>query len=488
MSFISSVSHAFLSGQLFKATPLLLRRGKPRPRAGMFPDKYRRVPTLLKPQQGGQQFFNDFLLRQANDEAKRRFLQGDDLTYVGARGGGGKENALKRGDGVGDGSVDGRLGGGVGGADDIEGEVFRFADGGGEDTAALLAPRLPQMDFQNALEGATDRSIEEEIRQLRARDKFDPSVPRSFNERKWYEEEKTRLQDAYHQKQTAQRAEDSRRTSTSPDLSPSRSSSMLTAPCSEEKEMGELDDEEHSNAASSSSSLSSSSPALPERILSDDYFHQRYGFSLIRRARQVYPDTSTTSLPPHLQGHPDAALEHAVQNGSAGNSGGGGYPGINHTGGMTAYSQLDLWAELPRYHREMIFLYLISRRRNTYAVAYDYDGKRFLHPYTAGNRGLKGGDRGFRGDGSTDNGHQVTSAYLNDLIPKIRERRAELGLVPLQRGDKVELVVRVMGFYNGRQGAVRAVQDRSAEFTVRYLEDITPFPLNGPKMPRGVFR
>lgn len=132
-------------------------------------------------------------------------------------------------------------------------------------------------------------------------------------------------------------------------------------------------------------------------------------------------------------------------------------------------------------------MYLISRRRNTFAVAYDYDGNR-LHPtYTAGNRGLKGGDRGFRGDGSSDNGHQVTSMYLNDLLPKIREMRASAGKT-LRKDEKINLVVRVMGFYNGRQGAIRAVQDRASEFTVRYLEDITPFPLNGPKMPRGVFK
>ncbi|EPY42191.1 hypothetical protein AGDE_01732 [Angomonas deanei] len=154
---------------------------------------------------------------------------------------------------------------------------------------------------------------------------------------------------------------------------------------------------------------------------------------------------------------------------------------------VTDYSQLDLWGEMPKYRRDMVFLYLVSRRRNTYAVAYDYEGKRLLTTYTAGNRGLKGGDRGFRGDGSTDNGHQVTSMYLNDLLPKIREARANSGR-PLAKGEKVELVVRVMGFYNGRQGAVRAVQDRSADFVVSYLEDITPFPLNGPKMPRGVFR
>ncbi|EPY23734.1 hypothetical protein STCU_07506 [Strigomonas culicis] len=183
---------------------------------------------------------------------------------------------------------------------------------------------------------------------------------------------------------------------------------------------------------------------LPERVLGDDYFQSRHGYSLLK--------------------------QHGVDPAPA-----------------TDYAQLDLWAEMPKYKRDMVFLYLVSRRRNTYAVAYNYDGKRLLTTYTAGNRGLKGGDRGFRGDGSTDNGHQVTSMYLNDVLPKIREERALAGR-PIARGEKIELVVRVMGFYNGRQGAVRAVQDRSADFLVRYLEDITPFPLNGPKMPRGVFR
>ncbi|EPY24240.1 hypothetical protein STCU_07279 [Strigomonas culicis] len=183
---------------------------------------------------------------------------------------------------------------------------------------------------------------------------------------------------------------------------------------------------------------------LPERVLGDDYFQSRHGYSLLKQ-HGVDPAPARTTH--------------------------------SSTSGPRCLST----------KRDMVFLYLVSRRRNTYAVAYNYDGKRLLTTYTAGNRGLKGGDRGFRGDGSTDNGHQVTSMYLNDVLPKIREERALAGR-PIARGEKIELVVRVMGFYNGRQGAVRAVQDRSADFLVRYLEDITPFPLNGPKMPRGVFR
>ncbi|PWU83602.1 hypothetical protein C4B63_303g15 [Trypanosoma cruzi] len=41
----------------------------------MFPDKYRRVPALLKPQQGGQQFFNQFLIRFTNDRLMRRDVE-----------------------------------------------------------------------------------------------------------------------------------------------------------------------------------------------------------------------------------------------------------------------------------------------------------------------------------------------------------------------------------------------------------------------------
>ncbi|CUG84652.1 Hypothetical protein, putative [Bodo saltans] len=181
---------------------------------------------------------------------------------------------------------------------------------------------------------------------------------------------------------------------------------------------------------------------LPDRVTDNEYFQSRFGYSLVKN----------TELAAHV-----------------------------------TYKDLDLWAELPKYNNDMYFLYVISRRRNTYAVCFDFGGKRILKPYTVGNRGLKGGDRGFRAEGSTDNGHQVMSQYLADLVPLIREQRATAGK-PLARGDKLDIVVRVMGFYNGRQGAVRAITDRNDLFNVRYFEDITPFPLNGPRMPRGVFK
>jgi len=495
MSF-APASRSFLPCRLFRATPLLLRRGKPRPRAGMFPDKYRRVPALLKPLQGGQQYFNDFRMRQANEEAMQRLAVEDE--HGGAVGGegiggrrraGGMDHALQRGE-VGEGGEGERLFG-----------LNPAMDDGTED---LLAPKLPQMDFLNALHDASPVAIEEEMRRLRAQDSFYHPTTRSFNERQWYEDETRRLQEVYLQKRAdalRQRSEKEKKKTAGGDsadgtsalASPEATLSMAGAEAPEgwsnaRKNTNDEDgggggriEEDKEERVEGTPLSSRSSSRVPERILSGDYFQHRYGFSLMRRTHTPHPPPSH-GLPPHLKGHPDAALEQMSPS-----QRGGGDTGLHASGGITAYSQLDLWAELPRYDREMIFLYLISRRRNTYAVAYDYDGKRFIHPYTAGNRGLKGGDRGFRGDGSTDNGHQVTSAYLNDLIPKIRERRAEQNLPPLQRGDKVDLVVRVMGFYNGRQGAVRAVQDRQAEFRVRYLEDITPFPLNGPKMPRGVF-
>ncbi|CCW69043.1 unnamed protein product [Phytomonas sp. Hart1] len=324
---------------------VLLRRGKPRPRASMFPDKYRRVPNLLKPQQGGQQYFSEFLIRTANDEVLR-------------------------------------------GASDISEEVRNSG----------IRQRLPQQDLEASIERTTRESIAEDMKQLIDQDGF--NTTRGFNQLQWYEQEGERMQP-----------------------------------------------KDHTHILQDQELKGPSEGALPDRVLGEDYFKDRYGYSLVK-------DKSTSN---------EVGLS------------------------IINYSQLDLWGEMPKYNRDMVFLYLVSRRRNTYAVAYDYDGKRLLTTYTAGNRGLKGGDRGFRGDGSTDNGHQVTSMYLNDLLPRIREKRAADNN-PMRKNEKIELVVRVMGFYNGRQGAVRAVQDRSADYVVRYIEDITPFPLNGPKMPKGVFK
>lgn len=371
---------------MLKSSIVLLRRGKPRPRAGMFPEKYRRVPALLKPQQGGQQYFNEFLIRSANDalEAQQH----------------GHGSAIRAG--------------GSGAARTLADAKANAADGINLGEVSSVHPRLPQADMDGVRQRSRAEAIQEELKQLAAQDGF--VSQRGFNERQWYEQEHHRL-----------RTQGDGAEASLSEAAATAAASSSTAEAAPETEEGRV---------------------LPQRILSDDYFQSRFGYSLLKGRS---PDAST-----------------AADN-------------------VKAYAQLDLWGEMPRYSRDFVFLYLVSRRRNTYAVAYDYDGKRLLPTYTAGNRGLKGGDRGFRGDGSTDNGHQVTSMYLNDLLPKIREARAASGR-PLGRGEKIDLVVRVMGFYNGRQGAVRAVQDRNADFRVRYLEDVTPFPLNGPKMPRGVFR
>eukprot|EP00796_Vickermania_ingenoplastis_P011873 gene11873-8160_t len=442
-----------MPGGFLHVTVALLRRGKPRPRAGMFPDKYRRVPTLLKPQQGGQQYFADFLTRRANEELleqeqEQRGGQGGAYVYAWATAADPRQPSAESG-----------------GERNNEDEALRDVMRRSED----LRPRLPQMDLPNSMEAATARAVEAEMQQLREMDGF--LTQRGFNERQWYDEELVRVKAEAKRKASERKLKEAALGTTS--LASSSSSSLPTggAPAAGGRE------EEPASADDSTDGVAGGRSALPQRIIGDDYFQERYGFSLLRRETSAQHPVGTPHIPPHLQGNPAAAAvtgETPAYGSSA--------------GGLTAYSQLDLWAELPKYHPEMIFFYVISRRRNTYAVAYDYYGRRFLHPYTAGNRGLKGGDRGFRGDGSTDNGHQVASAYLNDLIPKIREFRADAGLPSLKHGDKVDVVLRVMGFYNGRQGAVRAVQDRGSEFNVRYVEDITPFPLNGPKMPKGVFR
>eukprot|EP00760_Papus_ankaliazontas_P010591 PhM_4_TR14362/c0_g1_i1/m.41726 len=149
--------------------------------------------------------------------------------------------------------------------------------------------------------------------------------------------------------------------------------------------------------------------------------------------------------------------------------------------GTVAYNELDLWAELPRYTPEMFFLYVITRRRNTYAVMYNHKGL-LVHPVmTAGNLKLKDSDRGWRAEGSADYGNQVTSKYLDAAYPKCVSMLSEAGH---PNKTNISIVVRVMGFYNGRQGAMKAITDRKHQYDVRYLEDVTPVPRNGPKMPK----
>jgi hypothetical protein len=151
---------------------------------------------------------------------------------------------------------------------------------------------------------------------------------------------------------------------------------------------------------------------------------------------------------------------------------------------LTRTVSLDLWAEQPRYRPSTYFLYLVARRRNAYAVIFDASGKRVHPTYSVGNRGLKKTDKGFKAEGSAENAHQITGQYLTDALPSIRELEAAAGR-PIEKGRRVELVVRLIGFYNGRQGAIRAVTDRSDAFEVKHVEDVTPFPLNGPRMPKN---
>jgi len=335
---------------MLRQTITCLRRGKPRPRAGLFPDKYRRVPAALKPMQGGQQYFNDFMLQRNDDDLRLSSTQGN------------SEASLNT------------------------------------PLSSKIELRLPQADFIGNRD-ALDAALAKELSELSSQDGF--TQRRAFNELEQFHVEMRRA-----------------------GQQPSTDAAQQEIPSA-------------ATAAEPDGTL------LPDRVADNDYFKSRFGYSLVK----------------------DTQLETV----------------------RTEYKDLDLWAELPKYTKDMYFLYIIARRRNTYAVCFDFTGKRLLKPYTVGNRGLKGGDRGFRGEGSTDSGHQVTSMYINDLIPIIREQKASFGK-PLQKGDKVDVVVRVMGFYNGRQGGVRAITDRSDVFNVRYFEDVTPFPLNGPRMPRGVFK
>jgi hypothetical protein len=185
---------------------------------------------------------------------------------------------------------------------------------------------------------------------------------------------------------------------------------------------------------------------IPEAISTNEYFQSKFGYSLLKSKSSKLP---SADMP---------------------------------------YSQLDLWAEQPKYGQNTYFLYLVARRRNAYAVIYDYGGKRILPTYSAGNRGLKNSDKGFKSDGSQENAHVVTSQYLNDAIPRIYEREVAARRMKAGEQKKIEIVVRVLGFYNARAGAIRAVKDRQDVLEVKHFEDITPFPLNGPRMPKAAKR
>lgn len=344
----------------------LLRRGKPRPTSSFFPPKFLRVPAVHKPHQGGQNYFQHFLLRNANEEAQTR-------------------ERWKS----------------------VHGEEASSAEGGAAaDYFSSIDHKLPQGDFAASRMG-TEEAIKREIEALQSMDEFQRH--RGFNERDWYDQQ-------------------------------------LKPGAENEADKSSIEPTEQTPDAPADESAAAET-ALPDNITDNEYFKSRFGYSLVKEKGATGSSASSSC--------------------------------------DTSYSQLDMWAEMPNYRRGMYFLYLVSRRRNTYAVMFNFEGKRMLPTYTAGNRGLKVGDKGFRGDGSAEVAHQVTSQYLNDVIPKIREAENDN---MIGKGKKIELTVRVMGFYNGRQGAVRAVSDRSDFFDVRYFEDITPFPLNGPRMPKHFYK
>lgn len=347
-----------------KHSPVLLRRGKAPIGISSLPSKWRHVPQAQRPFQGGQQAFQDQLLRTENDNIRLK-----------NRGSGGSS-------------------GGAGGQ-----EVDGMSTDG-------LSIRSPMRNFAQERMATTD-VIEAEIEEMMRMDAF--TDRRGYNDAEWYSDE------------LAAKAEEKKRA-----LQAQMGDGMT--------DLGQV-------LAETSAEVDGT--FLPERIADNEFFKTKYGYDLVKNS----------AFPVSLD-----------------------------------YGQLDMWAEQPQYSRDMFFLYVISRRRNTYAVCYDYQGVRLLAPYSVGNKGLKGGDRGFKAEGGPEVAHQVMSMYLNDIMPKIRQRRAEAGM-PLAKGDKVDVVLRVLGFYNGRAGAVRAVNDRSDFFNVRYFEDVTPLPrTDGPRMPGAVLK
>ena len=157
------------------------------------------------------------------------------------------------------------------------------------------------------------------------------------------------------------------------------------------------------------------------------------------------------------------------------------------SGDLDFQDNLDIWGEMPKYSNDMYFLYLIIRRRNTYAVIFDINGKCIHSPMSAGKVGLKNSDKGWRSEGSASTGNIVTSKYLDLVYPKLcsleeSQSRQKTGI---QKGRRpIQVVLRVMGWYNGRQGALKALHDRKDKYHISYFEDITPIPRNGPKMPK----
>jgi hypothetical protein len=396
---------------MLQRTIPLLRRGQPNPPRG---NRHYKVPFAHRPFQGGQQHFQEMLLRRANDAATlERRPMADAAAAVG--GGGGSA--------------------GAGGA------------GGGFSAAARAL--LPEQNVVLGRGGDATFAVASSAAAERAEDGF--TGRRSFNERDFYE----RVQAEMLRHQQAGRSG-----------ADALTAALQSATLSGSAQPGDA----QSLSAAEAEALADASGA-PRTIVDEADFEAAHGFSMIKAANRA-----GASGRDKQRQRPEFAV------------------------GNQPYGALDLWSEQPVYPPGTYFLYLIARRRNAYAVIFDRDGKR-VHPvYTVGNRGLKDSDRGFRVEGSAENAHQVTSMYLSDALPRLRELEAEAGRGAASRGaaggsvgggggaqqqPKIELVVRVLGFYNGRQGAIRAVTDHSDAYVVRHVEDVTPFPLNGPRMPRA---
>lgn len=417
---------------MLRLTSQLLRIGRPPPSAKKKGPRQPMMPAAHRPFQGGQPMFHRLLLEEANAEAAKLMRQ---------------QKAAA-----------------AGYADGVKGDAA--AGGGAASMAGKLTPKLPLAGFlqdranpkSSSAKGPHDPDAVAALQlDMESSDTFE--AQRAFNELADYEA-------MLRQRGGTMPATASKGQKVLADAAtvvaemggagsgPADEVAGSTLPAEVQKLAAgaEGDDE----AAATDDTV----PELPDDVNDAGYFEKTYGYSMLKGA--VVPTPPTAS-------QPKGGIAYATN-----------LPPVD-----TTYSTFDLWAEQPKYNLNTYFLYIVARRRNVYAVMYTHAGKRVLPVYSAGNRGLKDTDRGFRHEGSAEVGHAVMSAYLTDVIPKLKELEAAGG--GASSGDskkKFELVVRVLGFYNGRTGAVRAISDASEQFEVRTLEDITPFPLNGPRLPK----
>eukprot|EP00759_Apiculatamorpha_spiralis_P018803 PhF_6_TR25133/c1_g1_i1/m.34590 len=351
---------------MFTHTVALLRRGKRPPKAREFAFRWRHVPGLLRPQQGGQRMFEDLLLQNAEQEAQSELSQ--------IRGGG---QRAKVGDEVVSSSPQHDL---------IQDNIIKNMS-------------FPANDVAGYGSGGSDKTFIS-ARQMEMRENDSWQNERGYNHVEWALKH----------------------------------------------------DPELAIKASSGDPAATTPQQLPERVVGNDAFQEKFGYSLLKKL-----SNTATKLPRDT---------------------------------VDYQRDLDVWQEMPRYTSDMYFFYIISRRRNTYAVMFDSKGKNVHPTISVGTAGLKGGDRGWRSEGCVEFGHQVASKYLDLVYPKLVAMEVEAGRRKTgvnKEANRIPLVVRVMGFYNGRQGAMKAITDKSDKYQVRYLEDVTPVPRNGPRMPRAVF-